>query len=1093
MAGSSAKPWHEAVRIRADIKNAELSLKAFAADLYDVSLGRNPGVYHDPADFFALTYPTLRLRDLARDVTRRLAGKSEKAVRQLHVTFGGGKTHALIALVHLVNEPEKLPDIPAVQEFRTHCDLGGGFPKARVAAVVFDRLDAEKGMAVKSPDGAIRSFKMPWSVLAWQLAGEAGMKLLRGDGSERDSVPATNVMEDLLELARRDAASVLVLFDEVLWFARTMADQDPAWVSRMADFLHSLTQAVAKVPQCCLVASLLASDTGKMDELGKRISKDLYDEFKRVADEGIQPVESQDVPEILRRRLFELDSYTDKSAWSRQVMAALNHIEKIDDHTQAHRADEEQRYQDAYPFHPDLIKLFYEKWTQLEGFQQTRGILKTLATALRDAERWDQKPIIGAQIFLTDPDKGEGLCAAARELADVARVEQYEGKRQNWPTILESELRHAAKSREGLDSLGGREIEQAVVSTFLHSQPIGRHAVARELKLLAGGSASDRIEFGKGLSRWADSSWYLDDTFTQDREDGIPKIWRLGSRPNLKQMHHDARNQIADAAVEDALEKEIGGAKNLTEGGRAAGAKVHVLPAKPADIEDDGEFHYAVLGPSAASESGKPSAESKRFIEQTTGPERPRARNRNAVVLTVPSRQGLEMARDKVRDYLAWSKVREALKGRDDIDATAAVRLEGNLKAARNEMSSQIVMAWCIAVTLDSANKIAAHRISVDNEPVFAKLLADKRLRIESGAINAEALLPGGPYDFWAQGEKSRYVKDLVGAFASSAQLPKMLDRQSILETLLQGCQTGDFVLRVTRADKSERAFWRCRPDDTALNDPSLEIVLSESARLAELDSQLLAPAALSRLWTKDTLTLRELADYFSGKVFVPVDKGGYEENQLVPEAAESAIKQAVSLAVEEGAVWLTNGTLSLLGESVPEGFLDENAILRPPPRILGGSDVSPSQLPNAWDNNETNAYLIHAALSADAGIALPWVRVKQALDEGFRLGLFALTADSADWPCDLGSASLIKLCVVEGVREPPAPHGNANTATAELEVHELQDLSDQIDQLKSLVAGQSLKLKMTVELGDSGTLDKKLIEGVNDFLDGIKAGWRLP
>ena len=68
-----------------------------------------------------------------------------------------------------------------------------------------------------------------------------------------------------------------------------------------------------------------------------------------------------------------------------------------------------------------------------------------------------------------------------------------------------------------------------------------------------------------------------------------------------------------------------GGASRLTEGARGAGVKVHVLPARPSDIEDDGEFHYAVLGPKAASESGKPSAEARRFLDETSGPEKPRA------------------------------------------------------------------------------------------------------------------------------------------------------------------------------------------------------------------------------------------------------------------------------------------------------------------------------------------------------------------------------------------------------------------------------------------------------------------------------------
>lgn len=1092
MAKITAKPWHEVVRVRADIKSAELSLKAFAADLYDVMLGRNPGVYHDPKAFFALTYPTVRLRDLARDVTRRLAGQSEKAVRQLHMTFGGGKTHSLIALVHLVTEPDALPDIPAVQQFRTHCAIEGGFPKARVAAVVFDRLDAEQGMEVKAPDGRLRTLKMPWSVLAWQLAGEAGLRLLKDDGSERPSPPATNVMEKLLELARQEVPSILILFDEVLWFVRTAADQDPAWIGRMADFLHSLTQAVAKVPQCCLVASLLASDTKKMDELGKRISKELYDEFKRVADEGIQPVESHDVPEILRRRLFELESYMDQSQWPQQVMAALNSIETIDEYTKKHRAQEEERYKKAYPFHPDLVELFYAKWTQLEGFQQTRGILKTLATALRDAEKWDKLPIVGAQVFLAAQGE-EGLSIAARELANIAQVEQYEGRRQNWPAILEAELAHAGKAQEGLGSLSGREVEQAVVATFLHSQPIGQRADTRELKLLVGGGAPDRIELDKGLGRWADTSWYLDDTFIDDREDGLPKLWRLGSKPNLKQMHHDARSHISPTVLDEVLEKEIRGASKLSEGARGAGVKVHMLPARPAEIEDDGEFHYAVLGPKAASEGGKPSPEAKRFIDETTGPDKPRALNRNAVVLAVPSREGIEVAREKVRDLLGWEKVREMLKDRDDVDTAATARLETNLRAARGDMVSQIVMAYSLAVTVNDTNDIAAYRINVDNDPLFGKIVADKRLRIESTAVNAEALLPGGPYDLWAEGEKARFVKDLVGAFAATARLPKMLNRTAILETLLQGCEAGDFVLRVTRGDKSVRTFWKCRPDETALGDPSLEVVLSDAAALTELDYTILAPGVLPGLWdNKEFITLADLASYFSGKHFVPIDKGGYTENLLVPAAEEEAIKAAVGLGVKSGRIWLVNGTISVLGEEVPAGFLNQQAALYPPPASVAAAELLPAQLGSAWRGDDTTAHLLHAALSAKAGKPLPWTPVRQALDEGFRLGLFARTLDSGSWPCDLGGTSAVKIRLVEGVRDLPSPAHGAKVASAELETHEVQDLADQIDELRQVTAGHALHIRVTVEFGEAGKVEQEVVDRVNGILGKVKTGWQI-
>ena len=118
---TSQTPWHQVVQVRDDLKTGELSLAVFAADLYDVIMQRGQRrVYEDPAEFFALTYPTLNLRILVKDVVQRLAGNSDKAYRKLSVNYGGGKTHTLITLRHLVHDPAGLPDLPAVQEFKAH-------------------------------------------------------------------------------------------------------------------------------------------------------------------------------------------------------------------------------------------------------------------------------------------------------------------------------------------------------------------------------------------------------------------------------------------------------------------------------------------------------------------------------------------------------------------------------------------------------------------------------------------------------------------------------------------------------------------------------------------------------------------------------------------------------------------------------------------------------------------------------------------------------------------------------------------------------------------------------------------------------------
>src|SRR5260370_36288406 len=85
-------PWHEVVQLRDDLRTGELSLSLFAADLYDVAMGTARPVYRDPSHFFALTYPTFKLRELAKDVVLGLAGKDDKASRQLELTYGGRAT-----------------------------------------------------------------------------------------------------------------------------------------------------------------------------------------------------------------------------------------------------------------------------------------------------------------------------------------------------------------------------------------------------------------------------------------------------------------------------------------------------------------------------------------------------------------------------------------------------------------------------------------------------------------------------------------------------------------------------------------------------------------------------------------------------------------------------------------------------------------------------------------------------------------------------------------------------------------------------------------------------------------------------------------
>ncbi len=350
------KPWHQVVQLRPVLLTGELSMTQFAADLYDVVMDRGSSVYRTPYEFFSLTYPTYNLRELAKDVVHRLAGKSDKAVRLLELTYGGGKTHTGITLYHLVRDPASLPDLPTVHEFRQH--IGITPPKTKVAVLPFDKIDVEKGMEVPGPDGVLRWLRHPGSIMAYQFAGSEGLRLLHGDSKddERDGAPAEPLLVDLLKIPREKDLSVLILIDEVMTHAYDQIALDPRWRGRLKNFFQYLTQAVTKLDRSSIIASLLASEPSKNDAFGKVIAQEIFTIFRREREEGIQPVVKEDVGEILRRRFFVPDSIRNSQAFRPKVVATLQGITALDDPTRKEGNAAEQRYLASYPFHPDLVE-----------------------------------------------------------------------------------------------------------------------------------------------------------------------------------------------------------------------------------------------------------------------------------------------------------------------------------------------------------------------------------------------------------------------------------------------------------------------------------------------------------------------------------------------------------------------------------------------------------------------------------------------------------------------------------------------------------------------------------------------------------------
>jgi len=301
-----------------------------------------------------------------------------------------------------------------------------------------------------------------------------------------------------------------------------------------------------------------------------------------------------------------------------------------------------------------------------------------------------------------------------------------------------------------------------------------------------------------------------------------------------------------------------------------------------------------------------------------------------------------------------------------------------------------------------------------------------------------------------------------------------MLNRQAILDTLLAGCESGLLVMRCTRPDRSQKTFWHEKPDEVAVKDPSLEVVLPEAATLTEIPAFLLAPGKLPGLWSDPKgsitvgITVKRVYDYFAGGRTVSVPREGYEDVYAIPAASREVIDPAIHAAVKTGILWLrgAGGAASILEEDVPAGILSEEALLQAPPEPIPPTAILPDTLPDAWPDKAgpTSALAIHTAACAAAEAILPWVTVRNAIDGALKTQLLKLGDRSAPWPCDVAGAKDVLLQVPVGVvpvRDWP------RVAEAILSGYDIQDLADQVPELTKL-AGHLLSYRVRVELAET-------------------------
>jgi hypothetical protein len=365
---------------RSDVLDGTVTDSDFAANLARVLRGDATPDYLDPKQFFANTYPTEGLKGLLANVCGRLSGKgtSISAVFRLDTSFGGGKTHGLIALVHAARG---MKGVSNTEEFVNPAIVPTG--SVRVAAFDGENADVANGRPMGE---GIRAFT-PWGEIAYQLGGKAGYEIVKKSDQDRIA-PGTDTIRELF-----GSDPVLIVVDELGEYLRKVQHMDGR--DQLAAFMKALFTAIETTPNAAVVYTLAVQAGGKSVDAFAAENEFLASamlELESVSGRKatiLNPTKDDETAKVIRRRIFSriddtaavevIDAY--KKLWSM-------HRDALSEEGRRPSATEE--FALSYPFHPDVLDTLTSKTATLGNFQRVRGMLRILAKTV--GQMWAKLP-----------------------------------------------------------------------------------------------------------------------------------------------------------------------------------------------------------------------------------------------------------------------------------------------------------------------------------------------------------------------------------------------------------------------------------------------------------------------------------------------------------------------------------------------------------------------------------------------------------------------------------------------------------------------------------------------------------------------------
>ena len=781
------KSWREVMQPHPDVAEGRYKQAEFAADLAQVARGEGSIEYLDPVEFFARTYVTEGMSGLLIQALRRVHGDGGEPVIQLKTSFGGGKTHSMLALYHLFHGQVRPEQSPNVKKILQKAGLDMLPVNVRVAVIVGTALNPAKAKRpINMPGITINTL---WGEIGAQLAFAAGNPKLYDYVKEADKKgvsPGSEALRDLFDAC----GSCVILVDELVAYAKKIYGNDglPAGsFDNLISFIQELTEAARASKSSMVVASLPESEIEVGGTAGQAVLAQIEHTFGRM--ESIwKPVAANESFEVVRRRLF---SPCKDEAAREMICTAFSELYRSNDSefpVEAKDLDYKDRMLACYPIHPEFFNYLYNEWATIDNFQKTRGVLRLMAGVVYHL--W----IHADASCMIMPG------SLPIELPQI-RDELIRYLPENWNAIVDSEIdgkdSEAFKIDQGNSRFGAYMAARRVARTiFLGSAPSVREQKIRGLEeshirlgVIQPNESSVIPIFNDALSKLKGQLTYL-----YTNENGS-RFW-FDNRPTLRKLVQEQEQQVPAGDIDHEIEQRLQGWKKSSTfpGG------VHICPKSSLDVLDEQTVRLVILPLDAVHERNQqhtPAIEAAESILEMRGSS-PR-RYKNMLVFLAPDKTKLFELRKIIRRYKAWKIVRDEAERRN-LDQAQIREADNSIRQIQLQIGMYLSKAypWVLAPFIEAETDIKkiqwdVAEISCTNEDNIKKaaerLIAEENLISEWGA----ALLLMDLDKFLWKDAAHLEIKQLWEYLTSYCYLPRLTDFDVLTRTITAAVATDEY------------------------------------------------------------------------------------------------------------------------------------------------------------------------------------------------------------------------------------------------------------------------------------------------------------